>query len=105
MYIEYKPSKKEPTVWPAYRYAPCPQEHFDNVVACKEVKAAIARGEMSGERIDGQPEPGSEGSYLIHHVIGKFGKPPPIPFTRLDAADAAEIFPYVPPTENPEAQP
>ena len=66
----------------AYRYEAVEPHHFDNTVTAKERNQAI-----------GAETPGSEGSYLIHHIIGRRGTPPPYAYTKLTPDQTAEIWP------------
>jgi hypothetical protein len=47
--------------------------HFENTRTAKSRNNAI-----------GGETPGSEGSYLIHHVIGMRGQPAPYPFRKIE---------------------
>ena len=47
--------------------------HYENTRTAKSRNAAI-----------GGETPGSEGSYLIHHVIGMRGQPAPYPFRKIE---------------------
>ena len=55
-----------------YEYDNVPDHHFENTRTAKIRNKAI-----------GGETPGSEGSYLIHHVIGMRGQPSPYPFRNL----------------------
>ena len=48
-------------------------DHFENTRTAKSRNKAI-----------GCETPGSEGSYLIHHVIGMRGQPAPYPFRKIE---------------------
>lgn len=65
-----------------YVYSNVPAIHFEDAVTAKKRNKATA-----GET------PGSEGSYLIHHIIGRRGQTPPFMYAKLDEAPALEVFP------------
>lgn len=84
--IAYDPSKQHLYMeFPngVYRYEGVPDHHFDNVVSAKDRNEAI-----------GEEKPGSEGSYVIHHIIGKDRKNPPFKYEKVHPADAADLFPF-----------
>ena len=66
----------------AYRYPDPGATHFENIRTAKDRKEPI-----------GAEQPGSEGSYIIHHVVGLKGQPAPLPFTKLSPDEADKIFP------------
>jgi hypothetical protein len=88
-YISFKPKGS------VYAYDNVPEHVFDNLMTAKESTAAATettRGPIGAET------PGSEGSYLIHHVIGKDRNNPPYKFRKLDEEETAvliERFPKV----------
>ena len=66
----------------AYRYHAVPPHHFDNIQSAKNRTEAI-----------GDEKPGSEGSYIQTHIIGKRGQEPPYAFDRPGEWDHTGIFP------------
>ncbi len=57
-----------------YKYFDVPPQHFGNIMHAKSRNKAI-----------GAETPGSEGSYIIHHIVGKDRKNPPYRFEKVAA--------------------
>ena len=92
-YIEFKKGG-------VYRYFDVPDTHFFNVMATKtrfnDWREANPTLDPSDPPKDDQgAKLGSEGSYLIAHIVGKKDNRP-YRYEPMDAVDAAEIFPYIP---------
>ena len=102
-YISFKPKGS------VYAYENVPEHVFDNLLTAKESKAeptTITRGKIGGpsETIEvrgpiGAETPGSEGSYLIHHVIGKDRNNPPYKFRKLNDEETAALIERFPKVE------
>ncbi len=77
--------------WPngaMYEYKSVPWQVFHNLTDAKTSTAEptdSTRGPIGGEK------PGSEGSYLLHHVVGRDRNNPPYEFRRLTSEEADEI--------------
>ena len=92
-WIEFKPKMT------VYRYEGVPGHHFDNVVFAKArfaewVAANPDANHEEPPKDESGAKLGSEGSYLIAHVVGKDRKNPLFVFRRLEGDEAAEIFPF-----------
>jgi hypothetical protein len=71
-----------------YAYDNVPAHVFDNL---KTAKASAYEPEEGQRKPIGLESPGSEGSYLIHHVVGRDRKNPPYTFRKLTPEEVSDI--------------
>jgi hypothetical protein len=74
MFLSFKPKGT------VYRYSDVPAVHFKNVLTAKTREEAI-----------GSESPRSEGSYLIHHIIGRDRKNPPFKFEKVSDLEVSAL--------------
>jgi hypothetical protein len=73
LYVSFKPKGT------VYRYEGVPDHHFKNIVGAKKRTVPV-----------GMEKAGSEGSYVLAHVVGN-RKNPPYPCTKLTDAETREL--------------
>lgn len=82
LYVQYKPGT-------VYVYLEAPQSVFDNLTTAKDSTAEpteTTRGPI------GKEKPGSEGSYLIHHIKGLDWKNnAPFKYRKLDPLEIEDL--------------
>jgi hypothetical protein len=91
-YIKFLPSKKNPS-GQGYRYFGVPSHHIHDLAEVRRVKGLMDAGKKDGFKWTFKSEPGSEGSYLIHYITGKFTDPnKPYKFEPMSDEETAAIF-------------
>lgn len=91
-FIEFKAGQ-------VYRYEGVPGIHFDGVMFTKTrlrdwMEANPDADHSNPPKDYAGAKLGSEGSYLIAHVVGRDRKNPPFTYRKLDPDEAAAIFHY-----------